>query len=163
VLKTPSKVWLKPVIPQGRKGKTMKNALLSVLAGIAMLFVAMFHDNSVVAGLSLMIAGLSFSHPMFKRRQVIAVVLISTSGWMMTLDYSWWPLLSVAGGTFLAISRLDQSKDAFSVLELLIGVSWFGLALPFGCFLAAILMFTLAGLQTLVATIEGLVELFDPA
>lgn len=141
----------------------MKNALLNVLAGIAMLFVAMFHDNSVVAGLSLMIAGLSFSHPMFKCRQVIAMVLISTSGLMMTMGYSWWPLLATAGGTFFVISDLSQRKDAFSVLELLIGVSWFGLALPFGCFLAAILMFTLAGLQALVATIEELVELFDPA
>lgn len=139
----------------------MKNAFLNILAAVAMLFVAIFHDNGLIVGLGLMVVGLSFWRPITNCRQATSMVLVSLSGLLLLLGYYFWPLVSAGGGAFFVLSKLNQNKDGFSVMEMLIGLSWFGLAIPFGCFLSAILMLLLSLLCFIFDSVEEVAEIFS--
>lgn len=139
----------------------MNNALLSILAAVAMLFVAIFHDNQYVVGFGLLIMGLSFSKPVVNRRQAISLVFISAYGPLMLIDSQQWQLLPFIAGSFLVISTIGQDEEEgteATVIKMLIGFSWYYLAIPAACFFAAALMTLMSFGYVFAVIIEELTE-----
>ncbi len=139
--------------------------MLSVLAALAMLAVAIFHDSQLIVGAGLLIVGLTFSRPITNRRQALAVVLIGAYGPLMLLDHKQWQILPIIAGFSLVISTIGQEEEEGvegMTVKMLIGFSWCYLAIPAVCFATAFLMLFVSAVHVFVASINELAEVLDP-
>lgn len=83
----------------------MKPLLGTVIAGLAIIAMAIFHDHILVAGFLLILAGLTFAMlPPNHWEELTAICIGGAGGWLI-LDFYTWGFLLVLAGVFLIMSN----------------------------------------------------------
>lgn len=93
----------------------MKPLLGTVVAGLAIIAMAIFHDHVLAAGLFLILAGLTFAMLPPNRWEEVTAICIGGAGGFLILDFSTWSFLLVLAGIFLIVSNKASNNHDCSI------------------------------------------------